>query len=529
MCFFRPATVAILFLTAAALAHAETAPASVAPAVLHANDFKHYIDTFNRDDEELYREMEAIPNARAWDFLKDNIPLLDCPDQAIEETYYFRWWTFRKHIRATPEGYIITEFLPAVPWAGKENSINCAAGFHITEGRWLHDPKYVEDYLRFWFRPDGGNPRQYSTWIAYAAWQHYLVGGDAAFAKKLLPALIANYGEWEKSHRDPNGLFWQTDDMDGMEMSIGGSGYRATINSYMFGDALGISELSGVAGQTHRAEDFVEKFLILRNLVQDKLWDKQAAFFKVLPRAPGAKLVSVREEHGFTPWYFGLPVVGDEAAWKQLVDPQGFRAPFGPTTAEQRDPHFAISYAGHECQWNGPSWPYATSITLGGLANLLDDYPPQSTITKQDYFDLLTTYTKSQRRIRADGTVLPWIDEDLNPQTGDWISRTLLLRRQQAPRERGKDYNHSLYADLIITGLIGLRPNDEGTVDVRPLVPPAWNWFCLDNVLYHGRIVTILYDKTGGHYHHGTGLQILANGKSIAHAANLAPLQGTLP
>ena len=56
------------------------------------------------------------------------------------------------------------------------------------------------------------------------------------------------------------------------------------------------------------------------------------------------------------------------------MDPQGFQAPFGPTTAERRHPGFAVSYEGHECQWNGPSWPFATSVTLTALANVLNDY-----------------------------------------------------------------------------------------------------------------------------------------------------------
>ena len=40
----------------------------------------------------------------AWDFLKENIPLFDCPDKDINEIYYFRWWTYRKHIEETPDG-----------------------------------------------------------------------------------------------------------------------------------------------------------------------------------------------------------------------------------------------------------------------------------------------------------------------------------------------------------------------------------------------------------------------------------------
>src|SRR5262249_10261551 len=160
-----------------------------------------------------------------------------CPDKVIEETYYFRWWTYRKHIHATPEGYVITEFLPTVPWAGKYNTINCAAGFHLEEGRWLHDPRDLDDYTRFWFRPDAGHRRQYSTWTAEAILRRALVSGDEALPRELLTALVANYRAWEESNRQASGLFWQDDNLDGMEMSISGSGYRPTLNSYLAADA----------------------------------------------------------------------------------------------------------------------------------------------------------------------------------------------------------------------------------------------------------------------------------------------------
>jgi len=46
----------------------------------------------------------AIPNAAAADFLLANVPLFECPDTDIERTYYFRWWTYRKHLRKDEEG-----------------------------------------------------------------------------------------------------------------------------------------------------------------------------------------------------------------------------------------------------------------------------------------------------------------------------------------------------------------------------------------------------------------------------------------
>jgi hypothetical protein len=101
--------------------------------------------------------------------------------------------------------------------------------------------------------------------------------------------------------------------------------------------------------------------------------------------------------------------------------------------------------------------------------------------------------------------------------------------RQRGP-ERGKDYNHSTYCDLIITGLVGLRPRADDTVEVHPLLPPGtWDWFCLDGIPYHGRSLTILYDKDGSKYHRGAGLQILADGKVIGSSPELGRLTTPLP
>lgn len=127
----------IIFLLALGLASADAglarAPgrADGSGPVLPPENFRHYIETFNRNDAELYPQ--TIPNSAAWDYLSANMPLFECPDPDIERTYYFRWWTFRKHIRQTPDGFVVTEFLPPVPWSGKHNGISCPAGHHFYE------------------------------------------------------------------------------------------------------------------------------------------------------------------------------------------------------------------------------------------------------------------------------------------------------------------------------------------------------------------------------------------------------------
>jgi hypothetical protein len=508
--------------------------------ILGDGPLRNHVREFNLHDHTHFGQ--AVSNERAADWMAENVPRFECPDRTIESIYHFRWWTFRKHIRETPDGIVITEFLPKVGWSGKHNTISCPAGHHFREGRWLRDPKILDDYARFWFRK-GGSPRSYSFWAADSIHQRALALGDFALAIELLPDLIANYGEWEKKHLEPDGMFWQIDDRDGMEVSIGGAGHRGqgrrpTINSYMFGDAMAIADIAERAGRKETAATYRGKAERIRRLVLEKLWDREAKFFKVLPRREDATLVDVRELHGYTPWYFDLPPAnqGYEVAWKQLMDPQGFHAPYGPASAERRHPGFTLSYEGHECQWNGPSWPFATSVTLTALANVLNG-DPQNAINRRDYLDTLSIYAKSHHLKKDDGSVVPWIDENLHPLTGDWIARTRLKSWKDGTWdagkggvERGKDYNHSTFCDLIISGLVGLRPRADDKVVVSPLVPEGtWDWFCLDRVPYHGRLLTVLYDKTGKRYGKGAGLRVLADGREIGAATSLSRIATSLP
>jgi predicted GH43/DUF377 family glycosyl hydrolase len=168
----------------------------------------------------------------------------------------------------------------------------------------------------------------------------------------------------------------------------------------------------------------------------------------------------------------------------------------------------------HDCLWNGPSWPYATTQTLVAMANLLDNYPP-SVVSKSDYFKLLKSYALSQRK---DGR--PWIAEDLDADTGKWI----------VDLPRSSCYNHSGFADLVVTGLVGLRPRNDNQIEVKPLVPDSeWPWFCLDGVPYHGKSLTILWDADGSHYGRGPGLTLYVNGQNVAKRSNLGELTAKLP
>jgi hypothetical protein len=489
-------------------------------SVLKPAAFARHVERFNAMEDENVTNF--VSNAQSWDWLQQNIPLFECPDREVEEIYCFRWWSFRKHIVQTTNGFVITEFLTPVRHAGAFNTISCAAGFHLAEGRWLRDPRYLDDYTLFWLRGDAGKPAKkfhsFSSWFAAAAYDRYLVNGDRKLVTGVLDDLVADYRAWEQERQLTNGLFWQYDVSDGMEESISGSrtekNIRPTINSYMFANARAIAAIARLAHQPKLAAGFDAKAAELKRLTRKSLWDADANFFKV--RLPGGQFSDAREAIGFIPWRFGLPDAGEggEAAWAQISDPKGFLAPYGITTAERRHPRFRSHGVG-TCEWDGAVWPFATSQTLGALANVLRDYR-QSYVGTRDYFDAFLTYVHSQH---ADGK--PFIGEYLDEVTGGWIN---------GKGGRSRYYNHSTFADLLITGVIGLRPRADETVEVWPLLPAGtWDWFCLDGVKYHGRRLTILWDKDGSRYGRGAGLRVLADGKEIVKSDILERITGRLP
>jgi hypothetical protein len=514
------------------------------PAVLAPAAFAPHVARFNATQPE--NKVNLVPDAAAWDWLQAQIPLFTCPDPSVEEMYFYRWWSLRKHLIRTPGGYAFTEFLL------RDDPISSAVGHHVMEGRWLHDPKFIDDYARYWLRggPDGTlHPKlhNYSEWLTYALYQRYLVGGDTAFVTGLLDDLIRDYARWDAEKLTPSGLYWQFDVRDAMEESISGArtkkNLRPPLNSYQFGNATAIAAVARLAGRADVAREFDGKAAALRRLVEDQLWDSNAKFFKVrledgLPDPSRAKkgsaaappaqvpaaqryatLSDAREETGFIPWYFGLPEPGHGygEAWRQFTDESGFRAPFGITSAERRHPKFR-SHGTGTCEWDGAVWPYATSQTLTALAQVLQTYPPEQRVTARDWFDAFLTYTRSQHD--ADGK--PYIGEYLDEKTGAWI-------KVKNP-ERSRYYNHSTYADLVIAQLVGLHPRADDTVEVIPLLPDGvWDWFCLDDVRYHGRSLTIIWDRDGKKFSRGAGLSVLADGKLIAHSDQLARLVGKLP
>src|SRR5690606_11435909 len=267
----------------------------------------NYFNSLDSEDVKNY-----VPNAQTFDWLSKNVPLFECPDSAMQKVYYYRWWSFRKHLKETPAGFIFTEFITPVKHAGKYNAISSALGHQVYEGRWIHNSEYINQYLDFWLLKDKtfATPKfhGFSSWVDDAVYNLYLVNQNKDYVKHILPALTEDYGIWEQERQAVSGLFWQYDVKDAMEESVSGGrrvkNRRPSINSYMYGNAVAIAKMADLFGQDSLKNVYNSKASSIKKLVLDSLWDKNRKFFAAKLEVDGS--LAPREAIGFIPWYFNL-------------------------------------------------------------------------------------------------------------------------------------------------------------------------------------------------------------------------------
>ena len=484
---------------------------------------------------------ETFWDNRDFEWYAANIPFFECPDQEITTTYYYRWDLLTKHLTygSPNSGYSFTEFIDRPFWSGAYGAISCPAGHQLYEARWLRSPRVANDYSQYWFRTPGAQPRNYSTWLADSIWEVDKVHPDPELLVDLLPDLIRNYEGWEQRHFVPEvGLFWQTGHDDGMEFNInsrqtqdilrGAPSYRPSFNAYMWADARAIAKIAALAGKPDIARQYDIKADSLKSRMLELMWDERRQFFfpvlKNDEQRDGHMLKALtrtyesgqfagdphgRELIGYVPWQFNL-LHGEtryDIAWKKLMDRDGFYADFGPSTVERNDPMFLLQKSC--CWWSGQSWPYATTQTLKALANLIQG--GGKTLEPSDYVDLLTIYARSHRK---DGK--PYLAEALHPDTGSFEGHD--------GYNHSEHYLHSGYCDLVITGLVGLIPRADDTLEIKPLAPAEWDYFALDDVTYRGHSVSIVWDKSGERYSLGKGMHVLVDGQRIHTSAELEPV-----
>lgn len=453
----------------------------------------------------------------------DNIPFFECSDKQIEQVYFYRWKMYKAHIRNTgPDHYVVTEFINHVAWDRDPFcTINAASMHHIYEGRWLKDDRFMNGYIHYLYQ-EGGNNRRYSESIADAVWARYLVNSDKFFILQQLDSMKYSFEQWNDHLDTSKNLYYIPAMPDATEYTIasidasggkdgfeGGEAFRPTINSYMYANALAISKIAAIKGDNSGSEFFAQRAESLKKNVENYLWNDSLNHFTDRYQADNQYVhywdfIRGRELAGMIPWYFNLPSDTEKfhSSWIHVLDTTQLLGKYGLRTNEPSYEYyfrqFVYCFGKRGSQWNGPSWPYQTSQVLTGMANLLNNYH-QDVVTNSDYLHLLRLFT--QQHYLPDGKIN--LVENYDPNLGGPIVHYYWSNH----------YNHSSYNNLIISGLCGIQPSESDTLNLNPLIDKSIEYFCLDDVRYHGHKLTVIYDQSGKKYHLGQGIHVFVDGK----------------
>lgn len=482
--------------------------------------YREYFQSFCANDNE--EVIQWISNEKAEEFLLENAPRLYCPDKTIEEIFAFRTWTIRKHLKHTEDGYVLSEFLinEKLKWAGKHNTINAALTHHLNEYRWFKNASLLLDYIRFFLEGEGEAFAYYTP--ALTAIVDFLhVTGNEQFLKDHIESLERYFSVWEEKAGSKNGMYWSNDDREGMEYTIGGTtpdrtrllGFRPLMNSCMYGDALTLAKVFAMLGKEEKQEYYAKKARTIQERVEASMWDGE--FFKAvspldqdLHRAVDVRDIpegcNAKELMGYIPWAYGLPSQGKEAAFAYLKDEKVFYGKTGFTTADMSDARFMF-YPERGCTTNGLVFPYASSYALNAVIRLLSSYE-QTVITDADLYDFILKYAAMHYSVE-DGKKIPFIDENMSPYEPIWYRRSFAKEYGWVMPERGRDYNHSTFIDIVLRGLCGIDERAE-SLCVRPRIVGIWPWFKLENLTFRGKSYTVYYDETGEAFGKGVGVTI---------------------
>lgn len=191
----------------------------------------------------------------------DNIPFVDFPDSNIQDVYYYRTSVIKRHLKYFHQGHgkldipvehtcllILSDrlglhrvhsasFLGRVCYqlktrrlvltstqASKGQTIPDSAGHHILEGRWLRDPRYVQDLIQLYTR--AGCERitriTYTQYVHRAIYEYAQATGDTNFLKSQLQGMIDMFYLWNVTQDLTTGLYHRTPLLDAQEFSLPG-------------------------------------------------------------------------------------------------------------------------------------------------------------------------------------------------------------------------------------------------------------------------------------------------------------------
>jgi len=474
----------------------------------------------------------------------DNVPYIDLPDQNVKKMSYYRMFLNRYNYfdgNIPGNDYQFPVSIEGV--MGYNNAIQLTQCMHMQDLKYFRNPVYAygnwissgetSKYGPFTDNPGdaahwgvGAPYGTYEQYIAFEAFESYKVhGGEPALLNNLARYAEGDVtGQLGKFDQNNNYLISYSEgantgnDADAVALAYYQREQERTETSFWWAGAKAAAEAYTLLGNTTKANQMNSVANNIRNAILTYLWDNSAASSggKVFKQrdVPSWSLVPWKDQQNWAPFIAGPDLVPNTADYREALRFYADKAqmPIMPFyTANQADKAAAVAAGkGGSNNFSNINATLQGQIFLSALR-----YYPSSYITPDMYRKLIEWLTWTQY-INGDNR-LPDNNEfwaDYNPSAGtlyrSWIHHNIL----------------GAYNFLLIEGIMGVVPRADNIVELWP-IDVGYEYFTLNNLRYHGRDLTLVWDRPGGSDYYANapeGYSLYLNGQRMFTVSDLTHL-----
>jgi hypothetical protein len=498
----------------------------------------------------------------------DNIPYIETPSPEIDKVAFYRWWLLRtNHLDANVPGndFQFPTSIEGVFGAAYNNAIVLTVGMFVDDMKYFRDPSSaygswvsageVARQSRYIDNP--GNPNNwnssYANYISEAAWNSYAVhGGDPVIAGQLATYADDDIaGQLSAFDSNNNNLVEYANpamtgnDVDAVSFSWRGPGAWESYpmdrpeSAYLYSGALAASEAYRVAGDHVDADRMEAQAEAVKQGVLDVLWEDErttpdeagmygnmikAAYSNSASGLPAGTKIPWKEVNMYYPYTVGLmPQSGDDdfdpkylEALRLFVDSEQY-SPFPFFTANQSD---AKARADRDADtgrhYSNNFSTINSTVMFRLLASTLRDY--ENPYLTSDYFEKLLYW--SAWSVYEKGDVTRHNQNEFWAHGSPDDGGSILYRSWIHQTQLGTS-NFALIEDVA-----GLQPRIDDVIELSP-IDIGWDHFTVNNLRYHDKDLTIVWDEPGGDRHYEDvpeGYSILLDGERVLTIDSLAPV-----
>jgi len=475
-----------------------------------------------------------------------DIPYIDVPDPAIEKAIVYRWWGERYNsLDANTPGYVY-QYPTTIEGVNLyQNSIVLTQPMHLQDTKWIRNPYLAYGQILNVGELSGSSAfldspghsswnNHYSQYLGTAGLEAFQVHGGGAD----LAARFAHYFEWDGKGQlehydgDGNKLIQYTanympgNDADAITFGYprsGSPGIERPESAYVWGSFNAARELYGLAGApSSKVDEMAGTADDIRDAILGTLWNDEMKLFLARTTQGGLAATSAggaanpltdrgfipaRESNLYDVYAENLIPVEDAETYKD-----GFRFlrygdnfPIFPFyTANQYDrTRYGIGGSNNFSNIN-------FTVQYRGVRSALRHYDPDHEYVTPEYASRLLDWMTWS--IYPNGNVLV-------PNQAEYYSNWNATNRTY----NRNNQNHIMLGNMnyiFVEDMGGIQPRSDDKIELWP-VDLGYEHFMVNNLRYHGKDITIVWDPTGSEYELGAGYLLFVDGEKVLTADKL--------